>query len=107
MSHAFSLIVFPVKDMAKAKTVYGKLLGAEPYMENPYYAGFRVDGQDIGLDPNGHKKGMTGPLGYCEVADIRKRHNLHSIDARSWRGSAGWKCTSSKPVAGSPRSRER
>lgn len=41
-------------------------------MENPYYAGFRVDRQEIGLDPNGHKKGMTGPLGYCEVADIRK-----------------------------------
>ena len=71
MSHAFNLIVFPVKDIAKGKTVFGKLLGAEPYMENPYYVGFRVGGQEIGLDPNGHKKGMTGPLGYCEVSDIR------------------------------------
>lgn len=72
MTQAFSLIVFPVKDIAKGKSVFGKLLGAEPYMENPYYVGFRVGDQEIGLDPNGHKKGMTGPLGYCEVPDIRK-----------------------------------
>jgi hypothetical protein len=24
------------------------------------------------LDPNGHKKGMTGPVGYCPVTDIKK-----------------------------------
>ncbi|WP_330253664.1 hypothetical protein OG874_03410 [Nocardia sp. NBC_00565] len=29
-------------------------------------------GQDIGLDPNGHKKGMTGPVGYWHVEDIEK-----------------------------------
>ena len=72
MSQAFSLIVFPVKDVEKAKAVYTKLLDSEPYMENPYYVGFRVGDQEIGLDPNGHKKGMTGPLGYYGVADIRK-----------------------------------
>jgi predicted enzyme related to lactoylglutathione lyase len=23
------------------------------------------------LDPNGHKQGMTGPIGYVEVRDVR------------------------------------
>ncbi len=29
--------------------------------------------QEIGLDPNGHKQGMVGPIAYWHVADIRKR----------------------------------
>lgn len=29
-----------------------------------------MDGQDIGLDPNGYAHGMTGPLAYWHVADI-------------------------------------
>ena len=36
------------------------------------YVGFEVDGQDIGLDPNGHSKGMTGPVGYWHVDDINE-----------------------------------
>jgi len=31
--------------------------------------GFRVGDQEIGLDPNGHKQGMTG---YYHVDDIKK-----------------------------------
>ena len=30
-------------------------------MDQPYYVGYNVAGQDIGLDPNGHRQGMTGP----------------------------------------------
>ncbi|MGZ6557910.1 MAG: VOC family protein, partial [Actinomycetota bacterium] len=29
-----------------------------------------IDGQDVGLDPNGHGKGMSGSLGYWHVDDI-------------------------------------
>ena len=32
--------------------------------------GYRVEGQDIGLDPNGHNEGLTGPVGYWQVDDI-------------------------------------
>lgn len=28
---------------------------------------------DVGLDPNGHAQGMTGPIGYWQVDDIRAR----------------------------------
>lgn len=67
-----NVIIFPVKDLDQVKTLYGTLLGVEPYVDEPYYVGFRVDGQEIGLDPNGHDKGMTGPVGYMEVDDIQK-----------------------------------
>ena len=41
-------------------------------MDEAYYVGFRVGDQEIGLDPNGHNKGMTGPVGYWHVNDIKK-----------------------------------
>ena len=72
MSQAVNLIVFPVKDVAKAKKLYTKVTGVEPYADAPYYVGFRVGSQEIGLDPNGHKQGLTGPLPYWEVTDIKK-----------------------------------
>jgi predicted enzyme related to lactoylglutathione lyase len=70
MNQGISLVVYPVKDIAQAKTVYSTLLGVDPYVDQPYYVGFRVGDQEVGLDPNGHKQGMTGPLGYREVDDI-------------------------------------
>jgi predicted enzyme related to lactoylglutathione lyase len=39
-------------------------------MDEAYYVGFDVGGQHVGLDPSGHSKGMTGPLGYWHVDDI-------------------------------------
>jgi len=64
--------IYPVKDLAKAKTLYSELLGVEPYMDEAYYVGFNVEGQDVGLDPNGHRQGMTGPVGYWHVDDIKR-----------------------------------
>lgn len=61
-------LVFPVKDLGAAKALYSKLLGVDPYADSPYYVGFRVDGQEIGLDPHG--KG-PGPIPYWETADIK------------------------------------
>jgi predicted enzyme related to lactoylglutathione lyase len=72
MNQGIRTFIYPVKDIAQAKALYSRLLGVEPYMDEPYYVGFRVGDQDIGLDPNGHKQGMTGPLGYHHVDDIRK-----------------------------------
>ncbi len=72
MNQGIQLFVYPVKDIAKAKALYRTLLGVEPYADAPYYVGFRVGDQEIGLDPNGHKAGLTGPIGYRQVSDIRK-----------------------------------
>jgi predicted enzyme related to lactoylglutathione lyase len=70
MTEGLKTVIYPVRDLAAAKDLYTALLGAEPIMDAPYYVGFRVNGQDIGLDPNGHKQGMTGPLGYWHVASM-------------------------------------
>ena len=72
MARSIGVFVYPVKDLARAKTLYSKLLGVEPYVDEAYYVGFKVGDQEIGLDPNGHGQGMTGPVGYCHVEDIRK-----------------------------------
>ncbi|MGH2536399.1 MAG: VOC family protein [Candidatus Promineifilaceae bacterium] len=64
------LIVYPVKDAAASKALYSKLLGVEPYADAAYYVGFRVGDQEIGLDPNAHRRGVTVPIGYVEVTDI-------------------------------------
>jgi predicted enzyme related to lactoylglutathione lyase len=69
MNKGIRTVVYPVRDIAKAKAVFRALLGKEPYADDPYYVGFKVDNQDIGLDPNGHKEGMTV---YYEVGDIKQ-----------------------------------
>jgi predicted enzyme related to lactoylglutathione lyase len=72
MTEGIKTFIYPVKDLAKAKVLYSELLGVEPYMDEAYYVGFNVEGQDIGLDPSGHSQGMTGPVGYWHVDDIKK-----------------------------------
>src|SRR3954447_23337979 len=41
-------------------------------MDQPYYVGFDVGGQHLGLDPHGHDKGLTGPVTYWHVDDVTK-----------------------------------
>jgi predicted enzyme related to lactoylglutathione lyase len=67
MSHGIKTIIFPVKDIARAKQVYGRLLGVEPVVDQPYYVQYNVEDQEIGLDPSGRGAGM-----YCHVANIRE-----------------------------------
>ena|ERR671931_1388851 len=71
MAEGLRTITYPVRDLAKAKALYGELFGVEPYMDQPYYVGFSAGGQDVGLDPQGHKKGMTAPIPYWHVEDIQ------------------------------------
>jgi predicted enzyme related to lactoylglutathione lyase len=87
MKQGMQLVVYPVKDIARAKALYREVLGVEPYADQPYYVGFRAGEQEIGLDPNGHAKGMTGPIGYVEVHDIHGRlRSLLEAGARERQG---------------------
>ena len=72
MFQGIRVLINPVKDIAQAKSLYSKLLGVEPYADEAYYVGFRVGDQEIGLDPHGHNQGMTGPVGYFHVSDIKR-----------------------------------
>lgn len=71
MTAGLNTIIYPVKDLDRAKALFSALLGTQPYADEPYYVGFKDAGQDVGLDPNGHAKGMTGPVPHWHVADIR------------------------------------
>ncbi|MEP7359590.1 MAG: VOC family protein [Anaerolineales bacterium] len=69
MNQGIQLVVYPVKDLAQAKALYGQWLGVEPYVDGSYYVGYRIGDQEIGLDPHG---AQTGPIGYRYVDDIQK-----------------------------------
>jgi predicted enzyme related to lactoylglutathione lyase len=70
MTSGLKTIIYPVRDAAAATALYTELLGVKPHTTTPYYVGFAVGDQEIGLDPNGHASGMTGPLAYWHVEDI-------------------------------------
>ena len=69
VNHGIRTIIYPTRDLAKAKALLTALAGA-PAQDAPYYVGFELEGQQIGLDPNGHAQGMTGPIAYWHVDDI-------------------------------------
>jgi predicted enzyme related to lactoylglutathione lyase len=73
MTEGIKTVLHPVSDLAAAKAVYTALLGAEPTADAPYYVGYDVAGQHIGLVPGGADQGMGGPVAYWHVADIEAK----------------------------------
>ena len=69
MNKGIKTILYPVKDMAQAKTLFCKLLEVEPYADQPYYIGFKVNDQDIGLVPGSPEGGVAA---FFHVDDIKK-----------------------------------
>lgn len=70
MSQPISVLVYPVQDLETSTAIFTALLGTEPYVAQPYYVGFRVGDLEVGLDPNGHRQGQTGPVAYALVHDV-------------------------------------
>jgi predicted enzyme related to lactoylglutathione lyase len=69
MNKGVKTIIYPVKDMARAKMQFRTLLGVDPNGDQPYYIGFQVGDQDIGLVPNSPEAGMTA---FYHVDDIKQ-----------------------------------
>lgn len=65
-------VVYKVADLAQAKEWYSRVLGIEPYFDEPFYAGYNVGGYELGLDPdmtdvtNGNSLGV-----YWGVDDVK------------------------------------
>ena len=70
MTEGVKTIIYPVKDLDKARALFTALFGVAPESDTPYYVGWKVAGQDVGLDPNGHAQGLTGPVPYWHVDDL-------------------------------------
>jgi predicted enzyme related to lactoylglutathione lyase len=63
--------IYAVNDLDKAKAWYSKLLGTEPYFDQPYYVGFNIGGFELGLNPDLSKAapGPGGAVAYWGVTD--------------------------------------
>ena len=72
MTRASNTVIVPVKDLEKAKKLYGTLLGVAPIADSPYYVGYQLGEQHFGLDPNGHAQGLSGPIVFWDVDDIKQ-----------------------------------
>lgn len=77
------LIVYPTKDLEKAKKLFSSLLGMKPYVDRPFYVGYRTEGREIGLDPHGSS---SGPIAYWGTEDIAAK--VAELT------TAGWQVTS-------------
>ncbi|MHA6757533.1 VOC family protein [Streptacidiphilus sp. PAMC 29251] len=70
MSSDISVILYHVKDLDRAKALYTSFLGVEPATDSPYYVGFELGSQQIGLVPDGDQHGGAGPVCFRDVPDI-------------------------------------
>ncbi len=68
MNKGIKTVLYPVKDIKQSTTLFRKFLGVEPYAEQPYYVGFKVDDQDIGLVPGNPEGGVAA---FYHVDDIK------------------------------------
>ncbi|MFZ6798620.1 VOC family protein [Undibacterium sp. Di24W] len=60
--------IYPVNDIAQAKTWYSQVLEQAPYFDEAFYVGFAVGGFELGLIPDG-VAGVTGSQALWGVAD--------------------------------------
>lgn len=62
-------VIYPVKDLAKARSWYTEVLGTKPYFDEPFYVGFNVGGFELGLDPDtsAQPPGAAGGVAYWGV----------------------------------------
>ena len=62
--------IYRVPNLTKAKSWYSKILGIEPYFDQPFYVGFNVGGYELGLDPDpSSSAGSGGVIVYWGVSD--------------------------------------
>ena len=45
-------VIYAAPDLAATKAWYAKVLGIEPYFDQPFYVGFNVGGYELGLMPD-------------------------------------------------------
>ena len=62
--------VYKVDDLEIAKEWYSKVLGIEPYFDEPFYVGYSVGGFELGLDPDMSGVSLgNGHVAYWGVED--------------------------------------
>ena len=52
MLQGLRIAMYHVENLDEAKGWYTKVLGKEPYFDQPFYVGFNVGGYELGLNPS-------------------------------------------------------
>jgi len=65
-------IIYPSSNLAQDKKFWQEVTGSEPYFDQPYYVGFRIEGCELGLDPNAAKEGLEYPVAYWHVTNAKE-----------------------------------
>ncbi len=65
-------VVYRVSNLKEAKSWYSRVLGIEPYFDQPFYVGFNVGGFELGLQPSesGGESKPGGVAAYWGVENI-------------------------------------
>jgi len=71
-------VIYSAPDLAKGKAWYSRVLGCEPYFDEPFYVGYSVGGFELGLIPDG-AAGPQGAVAYWGVPDAEAE--LHRLAA--------------------------
>jgi predicted enzyme related to lactoylglutathione lyase len=64
--------IYQVDDLVKAKAWYSRVLGVQPYFDQPFYVGFNVGGYELGLQddaPAGTQ--VANVVAYWGVSDAQ------------------------------------
>lgn len=71
-------VIVQVDDLQRAKAFYSAALGRPPYFDEPFYVGYDVDGQELGLHPDvsRQKPGPGGAVAYWKVDEISASWDL-------------------------------
>ena len=65
-------VIYPSANLDEDKKFWEMVTGTKPYVDQPYYVGFRIEGCELGLDPNALKQGLTHPVAYWYVEDAKE-----------------------------------
>jgi predicted enzyme related to lactoylglutathione lyase len=64
--------IYHVNDIERGKAWYSKVLGVDPYFDQPFYVGYNVGGYELGLQPDeaaGAAARAEGAVAYWGVPD--------------------------------------
>jgi predicted enzyme related to lactoylglutathione lyase len=74
--HGLRTTIYKVSDINEAKAWYSKVLGIQPYFDEPFYVGFNVGGYELGLQPEEGNEGTAkgGVATYWGVYDVKETY---------------------------------
>ncbi len=68
--HGLRTVIYPAPNLAESKGYWIKLLGIEPYFDEPFYVGFEVGGYELGLLPDANP--TYGSTTYWGVSNVQE-----------------------------------